>query len=440
VLRQTAIVRLLVSAGLARTANQMQSLAFLLLAITSYHSPAKAGVIAMLSILPGVMLSPLAGNALDRLRTSACVIADYWFSAALLAVMAVLAARQALTFPILGILAAVSSLTTPLSQGGTRALVPALVPRPLWNRANALDSISVELSYVAGPPVAGVCFAVFGSTATLAATAGAFGLAALPLLRLENPDLTAGKGKAETAGKAEERETTWSGVRYVLGNPALRGSALSMLTSRIGFGALTVALPVLTLRHLQAGTSAVGLLWATAAVAATASHVVFGRVNTSQTERRWICIGMAWAGAGMLVVALSGSLAQALAGMILLGSSQGPIDITTLSLAQRRTDPAWMGRSFSITQTLASVGLPLGALLGGSVAGAKGMISAATASGLMLGAALLALLSIPARQDQAALDRAALDQAALDQAALDQAADGDALPGEERIPARRESD
>jgi len=420
VLRQTAVVRLLVSAGLARTASQMQSLAFLLLAITSYHSPAKAGVIAMLSILPGLLLSPLAGNALDRLRTSACVIADYWFSAALLAVMAVLAARQALSFPLLGILAAVSSLTTPLSQGGTRALVPALVPRPLWNRANALDSISVELSYVAGPPVAGVCFAVFGSTATLAATAAAFGLAALPLLRLGNQDPTAEKTKT-----AEERGTTWSGVRYVLGNPALRGSALSMLISRIGFGALTVALPVLTLRHLQAGTSAVGLLWATAAVAATASHVVFGRVNTHQTERRWICLGMAWAGAGMLVVALSGSLAQALAGMILLGSSQGPIDITTLSLAQRRTDPAWMGRSFSITQTLASVGLPLGALLGGGVAGTKGMVSAATASGLMLGAALLALLVIPARQDQAAQD---------------QAAHADALPGEERISARRESD
>jgi predicted MFS family arabinose efflux permease len=394
VLHQTAVVRLLVSAGLARTANQMQSLAFLLLAITSFHSPAKAGVIAMLSILPGLMLSPLAGNALDQLKTSRCVIADYLFTAALLAVMAVLAARQALSFPILGVLAAVSSLTTPLSQGGTRALVPAIVPKPLWNRANALDSISVELAYVAGPPAAGVCFAVFGSSATLAVTAAAFGLATLPLLRLSN--------QGRTSETAREPGTTWSGVRYVLGNPALRGSALSMLTSRIGFGALTVALPVLTLRHLHAGTFAVGLLWATAAVAATASHVVFGRVNTNQTERRWICFGMAWAGIGMFVVALSGSLAQALAGMVLLGSSQGPIDITTLSLAQRRTDPAWMGRSFSITQTLASVGLPLGALLGGSVAGATGMISVATASGLMLSAALLALLAIPARRNPVA--------------------------------------
>src|SRR5689334_16596551 len=114
VLRRTAVVRLLVSAGLARTANQMQSLVFLLLALTSYHSPAKAGVIAMLSILPGLIVSPLAGNALDRLKTSRCVIADYWFTAALMAAMAVLAARQALSFPVLGILAAVSSLTTPL--------------------------------------------------------------------------------------------------------------------------------------------------------------------------------------------------------------------------------------------------------------------------------------------------------------------------------------
>jgi len=419
VLRQTAVVRLLVSAGLARTANQMQSLAFLLLALTSYHSPAKAGVIAMLSILPGLIVSPLAGNALDRLKTSLCVIADYWFTAALLAAMAVLAARQALSFPVLGILAAVSSLTTPLSQGGTRALIPVFVPRPLWDRANALDSISVELSYVVGPPFAGVCFSLFGSSATLAATAAAFGLAALPLLRLGSQGQAAEKeAENEEAENEQDPGTTWSGVRYVLGNLALRGSALSMLISRLGFGALTVALPVLTLRHLHASSATVGLLWATAAVAATASHVVFGRVDTNQTERRWICIGMAGAGIGMLVVALSGSLAQALAGMILLGSSQGPIDITTLSLAQRRTDPAWMGRSFSITQTLASVGLPLGALLGGSLAGATGMISAAAASGLMLSASLLALLVIPARQHPAA--------------------DTPVWPREERVPARRE--
>lgn len=400
----------------------MQSLAFLLLAITSFHSPAKAGVIAMLSILPGLILSPLAGNALDRLRTSRCVIADYWFTAALLTAMAVLAARHVLGFPTLGILAAVSSLTTPLSQGGTRALVPALVPRPLWNRANALDSVSVELSYVAGPPLAGVCFAVFGPSATLAVTAAAFGLAALPLLRLGIPD--------QPAEKTAEQGSTWSGVRYVLRNSALRGSALSMLTSRVGFGALTVALPVLTLRHLHASTSMVGLLWATAAVAATASHLVFGRVNTNQAERRWICFGMAGAGIGMLVVALSGSLFQALAGMILLGSAQGPIDITTLSLAQRRTDPAWMGRSFSITQTLASVGLPLGALLGGSVAAGTGVASAVTASGLMLGAAVLAMLAIPGRRNPV--------DAGPGPAPPRLAAPRLTPPREEHVPARRE--
>jgi hypothetical protein len=81
--------------------------------------------------------------------------------------------------------------------------------------------------------------------------------------------------------------------------------------------------------------------------------------------------------------------------MILLGSAQGPIDITTLSLTQRHTEPAWLGRSFSLTLTLASLGLPLGALIGGALAGTAGTTSAAAAGTLMLAAAIIARLVIP---------------------------------------------
>jgi MFS family permease len=383
-LRRPALVRLLVSAGLGRAGNQMQTLTFLLLAVTGFHSPGAAGLIAMLSILPGVLLSPLAGTVLDRLKTSRCVIADYWFSAALLALMAVLAARHALSFPALAALAAVSALTTPLSQAGTRALIPAVAPERLWDRANALDSMTVELSYVVGPPAAGACFALAGPAATMAITAVAFGLAGLPLLRLAVPP----PPRRDTA-------SPWAGIRYVLSNPALRGSALSMLAARTGFGALTVALPVLTLRHLHASTSAVGLLWATAAVVATASHGIFGRIDTTRSERRWITLGLGWAGLGLLILASAGSLPQAFAGMAVLGSAQGPIDVTTLSLTQRRTGHAWLGRSFSITLTLASLGLPIGALIGGTLAGFGAPISAAAGGTLMLAAAVLARLTIP---------------------------------------------
>jgi MFS family permease len=365
----------------------MQTLVFVLLAVTRYHSPGAAGVIAMLAVLPGAALSPLAGTVLDRLDASRCVIADYWLTAALLAVMAVLAARDALGFPVLAVLVAVSALTTPLSQAGTRALIPAVAPENLWDRANALDSITVELSYVAGPPAAGACFALAGPAATLAATATAFGVAGLPLMGLAAP----GRRTAQRVPAAP-----WSAIRYVLGNPALRGSALSMLTARTGLGTLTVALPILALHHLHASTSAVGLLWAAAAVAATASHALFGRVDTTHSERRWICLGLGAAGLGLLVLASANSFPQAVAGMIVLGSAQGPVDVTTLSLTQRHTDPAWLGRSFSITLTLATLGLPIGALLGGALAGTAGTASAAAAGALMLSAAILARLAIPA--------------------------------------------
>ena len=55
---------------------------------------------------------------------------------------------------LLVVIATVSSLTGPFSQTGLRSLFPLMVPEPLWERVNALDSNGYLVASILGPPIA----------------------------------------------------------------------------------------------------------------------------------------------------------------------------------------------------------------------------------------------------------------------------------------------
>ncbi len=52
-------------------------------------------------------------------------------------------------------------------------------------------------------------------------------------------------------------------------------------------------------------------------------------------------------------------------GLAIAGFLAGPIDVALLTLRQRRTDPAWLGRVLAVSMSLNMSGLPLGSALGG---------------------------------------------------------------------------
>jgi predicted MFS family arabinose efflux permease len=52
-------------------------------------------------------------------------------------------------------------------------------------------------------------------------------------------------------------------------------------------------------------------------------------------------------------------------GLMLIGVAAGPIDVGVLTLRQRRTDPAELGRVVYVSMSLNFAGEPLGSVLGG---------------------------------------------------------------------------
>ena len=72
----------------ARTAAMMQALVLVLFVLQRFHSPPLAGLVVFASLVPGILLSPVAGALLDRHRRMLLIKLDYALAALALGAIA----------------------------------------------------------------------------------------------------------------------------------------------------------------------------------------------------------------------------------------------------------------------------------------------------------------------------------------------------------------
>jgi MFS family permease len=352
--------RLVGSMVLARMAGQMTSLILVLFALERYGSPAIAGAATFLAAAPGLVVSPIAGALLDRHGRTRLVVLDYAVAAVSLSLIAVLALVDALPVPLLLLIVGVTSLTFPLSQVGIRTLFPILVPQPLWERANALDSNGYVISSVFGPALAGALVALFGAPAALLTTAAISATAALIALGLRDPSPRAESGRLLAEA--------WRGLLYVVRHSSLRALALGVSLANVGWGIFFIALPVLVFQRLRGDAAYVGNLFALLGVVGFVTVLLMGRISTRGREHSFLALAiLGQAVAFALSLLAPGSPLMIAVVMVVLGIATGPFDVTLFTVRQRRTDVAWMGRAFAVSMALNFVGFPIGSALGGAI-------------------------------------------------------------------------
>lgn len=385
-LRAPGFLALIASALATRTAVQMWSVATILFALQRYHSPSIAGLSVFLLIFPGLVLSPLNGALLDRYGRRRLMRVDFTVAGLCLAAIAALAATRALPVWLLLVLLAIGSLTSTLSVAGARSLFPLTVPRDLWDRANAADSLCYGFAQILGPALAGWLTAAWGSEAAFGAAAGAFVLASIALRGVAEPNV-------ERARSARLARDVWRGVRYVVSNATLRWLAVGLSIGNVALGIVIVLLPVLVLR-LHGNAATVGGLLALQGLVGIPAALLAGRMRTDGRERQIMALFTAIFAVATLAF-LVPSLAVLALAMAVIGVAEGPLNISVFSLRQRRTHPAWFGRAFAISISLNFAGMPLGSAVGGSLITASVTLAIICAVILAGVSALLLLTKVP---------------------------------------------
>ena len=386
--RVPSIARLLVGMQVARIAQSMVNVAMVLFALTVYRSVPLAGLVGVALALPGIVFSPVAGALLDRHGRVRLVLIDYLLAAGSLGLIAFLAAIGRLPVWLLLSIAAVSSLTSPLSTAGLRSLFPLLVPKPLWERANAADSVGYVLATVVGPPLAGVIVQVWGSAQALAFIGAVFVAAAVVMIRLPEPNIgSTSSGSLLRAAR--------DGLAYTLRNRTLRGLGLSFSVLNIVWGVNAIAIPLLVLERLHGGPALVGLLFAAQGIGGVISSTMAGRIDTRGREHALIVYPMLGSAILLLLLLPDAGLLPVLAALVMFGILNGPLDVAMFTIRQRRTDPAWMGRAFALSMSFNFLGFPVGTALGGIVANQSIDGAVLIEIGACLLAAVAAQLLIP---------------------------------------------
>jgi predicted MFS family arabinose efflux permease len=297
------------------------------------------------------------------------------------------------------------SLTSIFSSVGLRTLFPLLVPRHLWERANALDSNGYVVATIFGPPIAASLVAFAGGPAALFAIGLVYGLTALTMVGVDDP-------ATEVTAKGTLLGDALAGLVYVWRNRTLRGLGISISVINLSGGMTTIVVPLLVLHQLGLSAAVVGILFSISGVSGMVSALFFGRMDTR--GREWVMLvvppfGIAAGVALILPIALAapagapGALDPTIgigliaAAHLLIGLVNGPMDIALFTVRQRRTDPAWLGRAFAISMGFNFVGYPIGAAISGVIAASS--LGAAVILGIAacVASGILAAVLIPAR-------------------------------------------
>src|SRR5437868_465280 len=171
--RRPGYARYFIAVALARVPTTMWGVAVALLVLSRTGSLSLTGITVAAGSLPAALTGPLLGAWLDITRSRRMLIAldQLTAIAALVGILLVAGHGSDWAVPALAV---AYGLTSPLSMGAFRSVLPELVGSELLPKANTMEATSINLAYIVGPAVAGAIAGGVGAAAAVEVQIGLF--------------------------------------------------------------------------------------------------------------------------------------------------------------------------------------------------------------------------------------------------------------------------
>jgi MFS family permease len=365
--RRLPLLALLTANAISQVGDVMATLAIPWFVLQTTGSAARMGMtgaaIGVGTVLAGLFGGPLVDRAGFK-RTS--VFADL-ASGTAVALVPLLHTSVGLAFWQLLLLVFLRSLLTTPGRGARRALMPDLArtARMPLERVNAVDEAIQPLSFVIGPPLAGVLIVAIGSSNVLWLDAATFVISAL-LVTLFMPATSGLTGATSFGGARGYFAELQQGVRFVRGNTLILSLMLVvMVANLLDDPLISVILPVYA-RTGYGGAASLGLMLGGLGAGWLAGTVLYGAIGHRLPRRITFILSFVAAGPlPYLVLAAMPPLAVAVGAFALAGALGGPLNPLLITVTQEQTPQAVRGRVFGLLRALVVCGTPFGLLLGG---------------------------------------------------------------------------
>ena len=363
-LHHPGYARYFTAVAIARIPNTMWAVAGALLVLQRTGSLSLAGVTVAAGSLPAALTGPVLGAWLDIARSRRALMAlDQLIAAGALVGLLLLAGHgPRWTLPALGV---AYGLTSPLSFGAFRSVLPELVGPELLARANTMEATSINLAYIVGPAVAG---AIAGAAGPAAAVEVQLGVIAATLALVVTDDVFELR---PAAWPADLTGTVLGGLKALWTIVPLRAVSASSLFSVMGWGALNVGFPAYAIA-VGAGAHASGYLWAAVSLGSVVSAFAFARLAARLPTIALMAGSSAAMACSAALWPLAGNLVAALVLVTLTGVLEGPALAAFFTVRQRYTPAPLRGQVFSTAGSFTLAGMAIGSAAAGPVHAAFG--------------------------------------------------------------------
>ena len=357
------------------------------------HSTLALGFVGLVQFLPMLMLTLLVGHVADRydrrriaclcqlvgaLATALLAIGSFggWLSSAVIfAAVALIGAGRAFEIPTMS------------------ALLPGLVPAPLFSRAAAYSASAIQTATIIGPALGGLIYAM-GPEAPYALAA---------LLSLSASFLSSQIRMERMAPRREPVSLTslFSGFAFIRRHPIVLGS-ISLDLFAVLLGGATALLPVFARDILHTGPWGLGLLRSGPAIGALAMSVLLARRPLARRVGRTMFNAVIVFGLATILFALSRSLWLSTLAMVALGAADVISVVIRSSFVQLATPDRMRGRVSAVSAMFIGTSNQLGEFESGVTAALFGTVPAVILGGI--GTILVALLWLRLFPDLRAAD------------------------------------
>ncbi|MBB5932231.1 MFS transporter [Streptomyces echinatus] len=363
---------LLAGAATGQLGAQVTLVALPLVAVLELDAPAfQVGLLTAAETAAFLLVGLPAGALTDRMRKRPLMIRADLVRALAMASIPAAALAHALTMAQLYVVALVTGVATVFFDVAHQSYLPQIVPRDQLVAGNgALETVR-STAQVTGPGLGGGLVQLAGAHLAVIADAVGYALSALFLLRVEQPEQP-----PEPAAGSSLRKDIGEGIRFVTGHPLLRVIAVTTALANLCAAVLMATQTVHLVRVVGLRPGALGLVLSASAVGGLLGALCAGRLAARLGQARVIVLSVLVTGPFAVLWPLSGHGAL---GAVLFATGSTVVsfgavvyNVAQVSFRQGLCPPRLLGRMNATLRFLMWGTLPLGALLGGALAGAYG--------------------------------------------------------------------
>ena len=329
-------------------------------------SPAFAGLVAAISALPGILVSPIGGWMVDHIgRRTVSVGADL-LSSLSVAAFPIVAATFGLSNPSILLIAVLGAAFDPAGYTARKTLLTdvAKASDADLNHLNGIHDGIMGVAWILGPAVGAGLIASVGAVNSFWVSAALFIIAALAISFLRVGDAAKESRETAEASGAETDSSMRVGIKTLWDDKVLRMLSVALLIiAAVYLPTEAVVLPT----YFEDVDNPSGLGFVISALAAGSAVGSFGYGWISARMKRKTLIRLILLGSAVSIIPMAflPPLSVLMLAGFLLGLSWGPYNPLISTLVQQRVPAHLHGRVFGVQTAVFYAAPPLGMVIAG---------------------------------------------------------------------------